>query len=178
MSEPSLFRRRALLALALAAPAAAVTGAIVARTATPSLAGTWTLVAADRRMPDGSMARDYGAAPDGRLMIDEAGRYALQIFSAERPNFAARDKAGGTDAEMRAALMGSSTHFGSLTVDWAARTLHFEIDDSSFPNWRGQVQTRSFTLRDDVLSWEVPPRPDGVVPVSTWRRLAHRALMC
>ena len=172
MSKDPLFRRRTLLALAAVAPAAAVACATVAPAATRSLAGTWMLVAADRRMPDGSVTRDYGGAPKGRLMIDEARRYAVQIFSAERPNFAAGDKAGGSDVEMRAAVMGSSTHFGSLAVDWAARTLRFAIEDSSFPNWRGQVQTRSFTLRDDVLSWEVPPRPDGAVPISIWRRLA------
>jgi len=174
MSEGALFGRRALLALAAAAPAA-VASISAARAATLSLAGTWTLAAADRRMPDGSVAHDYGQTPQGRLMIDEAGRYALQIFSVERPNFAAGDKAGGTDAEMRAAVMGSSTHFGSLAVDWVAKTLRFAIEDSSFPNWRGQTQTRSFTLRDDLLSWEVPPRPDGAVPISAWRRLVRQA---
>ncbi|WP_394840686.1 lipocalin-like domain-containing protein [Pendulispora brunnea] len=171
MSEHPLFRRRTLIAFAATVPAA-VAGAMAARSVTSSLAGTWTLVAADRRMPDGSVVHDYGAAPDGRLMIDEAGRYALQIFSTDRSNFVAKDKAGGTDAEMRAAVVGSSTHFGSLAVDWAAKTLRFAIEDSSFPNWRGQVQTRSFVLRDNVLSWEVPPRPDGAVPISIWRRLA------
>lgn len=175
MSTLAPFHRRRLLALAVAAPFAAAACATAARADTPSLAGTWTLIAADRRSPDGSVTRDYGAAPQGRLMIDATGRYALQIFSAERPNFAAGDKAGGTDTEMRAAVMGSSTHFGSLTVDWAAKTLRFAIEDSSFPNWRGQVQIRSFTLRDDVLSWQVPPRPDGTVPISTWRRLVQQA---
>lgn len=174
MSRHFPISRRTLLALAAATPVAAA-GAASARAAAPSLAGTWTLVAADRRMPDGSVVHDYGAAPDGRLMIDDSGRYALQIFRAERPNFAGGDKAGGTDAEMRAAVMGSSTHFGSLAVDWAAMALRFAIEDSSFPNWRGQVQTRAFSLRDDVLSWEVPARPDGAVPISTWRRLAHQA---
>jgi hypothetical protein len=175
MNSRALLGRRTLLVLAAAVPVAATAGKAASQPAAPSLAGTWTLVAADRRLPDGSVTRDYGAAPQGRLMIDDAGRYALQIFRAERPNFAAADKAGGTDAEMRAAVMGSSTHFGALTVDWAARTLRFAIEDSSFPNWRGQVQTRSFTLREDVLSWEVPPRPDGAVPISIWRRLAHQA---
>lgn len=171
MSEPTLLDRRTLLALAAVAPAAAIASRTAARAATSSLAGTWTLVAADRRLPDGSVTRDYGAAPKGRLMIDEVGRYALQIFRAERPDFAAGDKVRGTPSEMRAAVLGSSTHFGALTVDWAAQTLRFAIEDSSFPNWRGQVQTRSFTLRDELLRWEVPPRPDGAVPISTWRRL-------
>ncbi len=175
MNSRALLGCRTLLVLAGAVSVAAMAHKAASQPATPSLAGTWTLVAADRRLPDGSVTRDYGAAPQGRLMIDDAGRYALQIFRAERPDFAAADKAGGSDDEMRAAVLGSSTHFGSLTVDWAARTLRFAIEDSSFPNWRGQLQTRSFALRDDVLSWEVPPRPDGAVPISIWRRLANQA---
>jgi hypothetical protein len=30
--------------------------------------------------------------PDGRLMVDDRGRYALVIFKAERPNFASRTR--------------------------------------------------------------------------------------
>jgi hypothetical protein len=115
---------------------------------------------------------DYGAAPKRRLMIDEAGRYALQIFSAERPDFAAGSKAGGTDAEMRGVAVGESTHFGSLTVDQAAKTLRFAIEDSSYPNWHRQVQIRSFTLHHDVLSSEVRRGRTGTVPISIWRRRA------
>ena len=43
----------------------------------PSLVGTWTLVAADVQHPDGSRARDYGAAPKGLLLIDAQGHYSL-----------------------------------------------------------------------------------------------------
>ena len=135
-----------------------------------SLSGTWALVAADKELPDGTVVRDYGEAPTGRLMIDDAGRYSLQIFRSERPAFAAGDKGLGTEGEMRAAVLGSSTHYGSLQVDWAAGTLTFTIEDASFPNWRGAVQVRSFELAGEVLTYRVPPRPDGSIPISVWRR--------
>jgi hypothetical protein len=32
------------------------------------------------------VARDYGAAPKGLLLIDAQGHYSLQIFKAERPS--------------------------------------------------------------------------------------------
>lgn len=51
--------------------------------------------------PDGTIERDYGAAPRGRLAIDAQGRYTLQIFKAERPRFASADKAAGTGDELR-----------------------------------------------------------------------------
>jgi hypothetical protein len=138
-----------------------------------SLAGTWTLVAADVIHPDGSRSRDYGDAPEGLLMIDRAGRYSLQIFRSDRPRFAAGAKADGTPAEYRAAVMGSSTHYGTLAVEPDQHKLVFRIEGASFPNWEGQVQTRTFELHGDTLSYRVPPRPNGDVPVSVWRRVGQ-----
>jgi hypothetical protein len=136
------------------------------------LAGTWALVAADVIHPDGKQERDYGAAPTGIMMIDREGRYSLQIYKAERPRFAAGDKAAGTDAEFKAAVLGSSTHFGSLGLDQAAGTLTFKIDSASYPNWEGgALQTRRYELRGEELSYRVPPRPNGDVPISIWQRI-------
>jgi hypothetical protein len=44
----------------------------------PSFAGTWTLVAADKELPDGTRVHEYGEHPKGRMMIDEQGRYAAR----------------------------------------------------------------------------------------------------
>lgn len=137
----------------------------------PSLAGTWTLVAADVLHADGTRSRDYGAAPKGLLMIDAEGRYSLQIFKAERPRFASGEKASGTPAEDEAAVLGSSTHFGTISIDPAGATLTFHIENASFPNWEGAAQKRSYKLDGDELSYRVPPRPDGNTPISIWRRL-------
>jgi hypothetical protein len=140
-----------------------------AHAAVPGLAGTWTLVAADVQRPDGSIDRDYGAAPRGRLFIDAQGRYALQIFKAERPRFASADKAAGTGDEFRAAVLGSSTHYGTVALEDGQ--LVFHIEAASFPNWEGTVQRRSFELRGDELRYRVPARPDGGIPISVWRRM-------
>jgi hypothetical protein len=136
-----------------------------------SLAGTWTLVAADVVHPDGTRAHDYGDAPKGRLMIDRAGRYSLQIFRSDRQRFGNPAKARGTAQEYRAAVMGSSTHYGTLAVEPGKHQLVFHIEVASFPNWEGQVQTRTFELHGDTLSYRVPPRPNGDVPISVWRRV-------
>ena len=140
------------------------------RRQSPSLAGTWRLEAADKLMPDGTRARDYGEHPDGLLMVDDQGRYALVIFKAERSNFASPDKALGTDAEFRAAMLGTSCHHGRLEVDWAAGTLAFLIEDATFPNWRGHKRVSPFELQGDVLSYRVPARLDGSIPITVWRR--------
>jgi hypothetical protein len=137
----------------------------------PSLAGTWSLVAADVLHADGTRARDYGAAPKGLLMIDAQGRYSLQIFKTERPRFSSGDKSTGTPAEFEAAVTGSSTHFGTISIDPAGGLLTFHIEKASFPNWEGAAQQRSYRLEGDELSYRVPPRSDGNTPISIWRRL-------
>ena len=138
-----------------------------------SLAGTWTLVAADVMHPDGSRSHDYGDAPKGLLLIDHMGHYSLQLYRADRPRFASPDKAKASAQEYRSAVMGASTHYGTVAVEPDRHQLVFHIEGAYFPNWEGQEQTRAFELRGDTLSYRVPPRPDGNVPVSVWRRIGN-----
>ena len=155
--------------LALAVLAVGLATAVEA--AEPSLAGTWTLTAADRLGSDGARARDYGEHPKGRLIIDDQGRYSLQIFSGERLKVASGDKARATAEEYASAVMGSSTHYGTVAVDPVAHVLVFKIAGASFPNWEGSEQRRRYVLTADSLSYQVPtPRADGSVPISEWRR--------
>lgn len=144
---------------------------------TPNLApisplqGTWTLVAAEKILPGGKQAHDYGEAPKGRLIVDAKGRYSLQIFQSERLRFAADSKADGSADEFKSAVMGSSTHYGTVTVDEKDELLVFSIDASSFPNWDGTVQKRQYKLKGAELTYQVPPRADGSIPISVWRKL-------
>ncbi len=163
----SISKRRlgAGLALATTLLAGAAAGA------EPSLAGTWTLTAADRLKPDGSRSRDYGQHPKGRLIIDAQGRYSLQIFDGDRLRVASGDKTAATPEELASAVVGSSTHYGTVSVDPAAHVLVFRIEGASFANWEGTEQRRQYVLTADTLSYQVPtPRPDGSIPISAWRR--------
>jgi hypothetical protein len=136
-----------------------------------SIEGTWTLAYADVLHADGTRGTDYGAKPKGVLHVDSAGRYALCIFDGSRPHFASGDKKTGTDAEIRSALMGTSSHYGTVTVNATAGTLDFHIEGSSYPNWEGTTQQRRFEIDGDLLSYRVPPRPNGDVPLTGWKRI-------
>lgn len=135
------------------------------------LAGTWSLVAADKIMPDGSRQHDYGEAPSGLLMIDTDGRYMLQIYQQGRPHFTGGEKKTGTRQEFEAAVLGASTHMGTLSMDEMTHTLSFNIASAAFSNWEGTRQERRYELKGDELSYRVPVRPDGQIPVSVWRRV-------
>ena len=136
----------------------------------PSFAGTWTLVAADKELPDGTRTHDqYGEHPKGRLIIDAKGRYSVEIFRPELPNFDANE-AEPTPAEYRDAMEAASVHYGQITVDWANHTLRMAIDEALYPNLRGSVQMRPFEYDGQVLSYRIPRNAEGVVRISVWRR--------
>jgi hypothetical protein len=138
-----------------------------------AIAGTFSLVAVDNILADGSRVHLYGDAPQGILVLDTKGNYALQIFSQGRPRFAAGDKSKGTDEENRDAVKGSNAHFGTYSIDRSAGTITFYINHASFPNWEGTQQKRPFTLIGDVLKYTVPaPTTGGAVTGEVaWNRV-------
>src|SRR5256885_1799008 len=92
----------------------------------PSLAGTWTLVAADVEKSDGTRTHEYGEHPKGQMMIDEKGRYSIQIYDPGLANFAAKESEP-TPKEYHDALEAASTHFGQMTIDWTKHILRIAI---------------------------------------------------
>lgn len=140
---------------------------------TAPLIGAWTLVRVDNIQPDGSPVPLYGPNPQGLLIFDRSGHYALQLLRAGRSSFAANDKSKGTPEEYKAASLDSNAHYGTYAVDPDGRNIRFRIEHASFPNWDGTVQTRPFTLTGDRLTYKVPsPTIDrGATGEVVWQRL-------
>jgi hypothetical protein len=132
------------------------------KTATSNLTGTYELVAVDNIAPNGSRIHLYGDSPKGILMFDAMGHYTLQIYSENRPKFAAGDKGKGTDEENRASVKGCNTHYGTYKIEGG--NVIFNIEHASFPNWEGTRQKRPFTISGDVFKYTVPaPTTGGAV---------------
>ena len=138
---------------------------------TDKLIGTWQLIAADKILPDGKRVADYGTAPHGIAIFTTDGHYAVEIFGTDRTKFAAGYGPNGTPEEYKNTLLGLSCHFGTYNMDSDKGTITFHIDRASNPNIDQTSQVRSFTLKGDTLSWQVPARPDGSVPVSVFKRI-------
>jgi hypothetical protein len=139
-----------------------------------SLSGTWVMDSAYEIRADGTRTTNYGEHPLGLMTVDRAGRYNMQIFRVGRPAFASGDKARGTPEEYRQAVVGSSTHFGTVTVDPAKHQLIFDVQAASFPNWEGKRQVRDYEFKNGLLSYAVPSSASssGIVAYSAWRRAA------
>lgn len=145
--------------------------------ATPSFAqsnqlvGSWRLVAADKILPDGRRVADYGAAPHGIAIFTADGHYMVEIFRTIRAKFASGNPANGTLEEYKYAFQDHSCHFGTYSVDSVKGSIAFHIDRAANPTWDQSTQVRSFVLKGDSLSWQVPARPDGSIPLSAFRRI-------
>ena len=137
---------------------------------TPSLTGTWTLIAADKILPTGARVPDYGVSPRGLVLFTADGHYSVQIYRADRTPFLSGDRLKGTPEEYKDATLGMSTHFGRYTLDPTKHTITFHIDRASFPNLDDTTQVRNFEIIGMELSWKVSARPDGSIPVTVLRR--------
>jgi hypothetical protein len=155
-----------LLLAGLAAPAgdAAAQGA-------KSLTGTWTLVSLDAVDASGKKTPFQGPDPRGSLIFTSNGRYSLWIGASSLPKFASNNRAKGTAEENQAVVGGSVAHFGKYTVDEKGKAFTFHVETSTFPNWDGTTQKRTFTVSGDELKYTNPVASAGGGRVDlVWKR--------
>src|SRR5205814_14426 len=97
-----------------------------------AIVGSWTLLLIDGIKADGTKLPLYGPNPKGLAIYTADGRYSQQIMrDIGRPKFAANDRLKGTPEELKAAIEGIITQFGTYTVDEPSKTLTLRIEGSS-----------------------------------------------
>ena len=143
-------------------------GEVCAQTA-KDLAGTWTLVSVVAEQ-GGNKTEPFGPHPKGILMVDANGHYVIAIARAGLPKVASNNRTTGTPEENQAIVGGSLTHFGTLAVNAADKTITFKIETATFPNWDGTEQKRAFTVTGDELTYTVPAASGGGTATTVWKR--------
>jgi hypothetical protein len=126
------------------------------------LVGTWTVVSATTKRPDGSL--QWGANPKGLVIFTENGRYSSHIMRVDRPKFASNNRLQGTPDENNAAMRGAVATFGTYSVDDANKTFTIRIEGSTYPNLEGTRSTRPFILTGDELTVTNPEPTAGGGP--------------
>ena len=143
-------------------------GAVYAETV-KDLAGTWTIVSAVTEQ-GGNKTDTFGPHPKGVLTVDANGRYVLAIARADLPKVASNNRTTATPEENKAIVQGSITHFGTVSVNAADKTMTFKIETSTFPNSDGTEQKRPFTVTGDELTYTVPAASGGGTATVVWKR--------
>src|SRR5205807_1344671 len=119
------------------------------------IVGSWEFVSLDNTRSDGSKVQLFGPNPSGLLMFASDGRYISLVLRSDVPKFASNSRETGTPEENKAAMQGAIAHFGTYSIAEADKTLTLNIEGSTFPNWKGTQQKRSFVLSGDQLKYSV-----------------------
>ncbi len=134
--------------------------------------GVWSLMVVENINPDGSKTLPYGEHPQGMLVFEPNGDYAIQILKADRPKVAANNKNKPTAEENAALVQGNNSHFGTYSVDEEKHMIAFKVEHAFYPNWEGVVQERSYVLENNVLRYVVTQTTNGgaATAVVIWKR--------
>jgi len=123
------------------------------RPAHSQFVGTWSLVSIHYVEKDGRRVEPFGPGAKGLLYFDAGGRFATQVMATDRPLFASNNRMIGTLEEYQAVSRRVVAYFGTYTVDEAKHIVTLHIEQSSFPNWNGTDQQRTFTFKGDKLRY-------------------------
>jgi len=133
------------------------------------LVGAWIAVS-NVAEQGGAKSEPYGPSPQGMLIFEANGHYGLVLSRKDVPKFASNNRTNGTPDENKAAVQGTISHFGRYVVSEADKTILFKIDNSTYPNFNGTEQKRTFTLVGDQLTYTVPAFSGGGTAVAVWKR--------
>ena len=133
-----------------------------------AIAGTWTMVSNTVTLPSGEKVLPFGPNPTGIMVFGPDGRYMNTVMKATLPKIAANSRAKGTAEENSAIVEGSIAHFGKYSVEGQA--IVFNIERSTFANWDGTTQKRTYTLAGDQLKYVVPAASLGGTAEVVWKR--------
>jgi Lipocalin-like domain len=108
------------------------------------IVGTWLLDSVYDQYKDGKETNPWGPGVKGIAMYNANGWFSWQMMSADRSKIASnnpRDPVGQAIA-----------HFGTYTVDEAAKTMSTHIERCTFPQWDGTDGTVAiaFPSEDDL----------------------------
>jgi hypothetical protein len=118
-----------------------------------------------------------GSLPGSSTFIEEimkhpAGRLAkvasLHLSRDALPAFAAGSRIRGTPEEIEAVVAGSVAHFGRYAV--SEKDIIFQVETSTYPNWNGSSQKRTFTVLGDELRYSDAASSAGGRVELVWRR--------
>jgi hypothetical protein len=140
------------------------------------LVGAWTLLIDDNVRSDGTQTPMFGPNPNGIVIFDTSGHYALELGRSNLPKFASNNRANGTVEENKAVVGGTLAHSGTYTVDETNHTLTFHVQGSSFPNWEQTQQKLLFSvLSPDDLKWETSAASGSGAELFYWKKLKQEA---
>src|SRR5215467_5353510 len=126
------------------------------------LVGTWIYVSSTARRDDGSNVPRPSL--QGAVTYTADGRFHFITTRTDAPKYASSDPARPSPDEAMAIASGSIAYTGTYTVDEATKTIHADIETSTFPNLLGAPNQRRIvtSMTADEMKLTNPRTPAGV----------------
>jgi Lipocalin-like domain len=134
------------------------------------LIGTWTYVSSTGKRDDGSTV----ARPSlqGAVTYTADGRFHFITVRTDAPKLASSDPSRPSPEEAIAIASGSIAYTGAYTVDENTKTIHANVETSTFPNLVGAPNQRRIitSITADEMKFTNPRTPAGVTLEFVWKR--------
>ena len=161
----------ALCAITLVTIAAFPNGSVAEGTSLKDqLVGTWIYVSSTGRRDDGSNVQRPSL--QGAVTYTADGRFHFITTRTDAPKYASSDPARPSSDEAMAIASGSIAYTGTYTVDEGTKTIHANIDTSTFPNLVGAPNQRRIvtSITANEMRFTNPRTPAGVTLDFVWKR--------
>jgi len=160
--------RNAALAVLAALAGAAGTHAVSAASTPPQgllqqVTGAWTLTSGSEQAADGTKTVLWST---GNLILDPSGHMSFFVFSKDR-----QKPEGPPDPRVPAGPM--VAYYGTFTVDDAAKTVTYHVDNASAPAFSGVTRVQHITVTADTMTTtgsRVKTPQGDITPINEWRR--------
>jgi hypothetical protein len=145
-------------------------GAAQGKSLKDQLVGTWIYVSSTGTREDGSAVERPKL--QGAVTYTADGRFHFITVRSDAPKYASGDSARPSPEEALAIASGVVAYTGTYTVDDSTKTIHVNIETSSFPNLVGAPNQRRIvtSITDDELKFTNPRTPAGITLELVFKR--------
>ncbi|UPJ60518.1 lipocalin-like domain-containing protein [Bradyrhizobium sp. 192] len=134
------------------------------------LIGTWIYESSKGTREDGSAVERPKSK--GAVTYTSDGHFHFITVRSDAPKYASGDSARPSPEEAMAIASGVVAYTGTYTVEEGSKTIHVNIETSSFPNLAGAPNQRRIvtSISDDELMFTNPRTPAGVTLELVFKR--------
>ena len=134
------------------------------------LVGTWIYVSSTGKRDDGSTVPRPSL--QGAVTYTADGHFHFITTRTDTPKVASSDPSRPTPEEAMAIASGSVAYTGTYTVDEGTKTVHANIEASTFANLVGAPNQRRIisSITSDEMKFTNPRTPAGVTLEFVWKR--------
>ena len=134
------------------------------------LVGTWIYVSSTGKRDDGSDVQRPSL--QGAATYTADGHFHFITTRIDTPKYASNDTGRPSPEEAMAVASGSIAYTGTYTVDENSKTIHANIETSTFANLVGAPNQRRIvtSISADEMRFVNPRTPSGVTLEFVWKR--------